>query len=626
LVTPQRRVRLERLGALIAVLLGAFALGLWHPGERGAFWQGIEGRLLDARFRLRGPLPPPQQVAIIAFDDAAIATMATFPPSRTALGTVVADAWKSGAQVLALDFLLIDARKDDPLLASALAQGSAIVGVAEAASGASAPAMHNRGGLALVTGPAPLAPLPVLGPTVALQEVAGLGHVTVAHGPDGVLRRMRPELAMTTAQGVAHYPALAVAAVAARAGAARYLANPNGIGGRLEIGPISVPLDLRGTMPLDFYGPAGSVLTYSAASVTQADLRGKIIFIGATATGFGDRHATPFDATMPGVEVHATFAANLLAGRHLRRDAGAWFASISLAMLAALAGFMAAGLNRQLTVMAATGLAAAATAAALQAAFLAGWWLDASTVLASLALGVAVSAAVQRFNQRRRATNLARYQSPALVETLATLAEPLQHRPPQPAVVLFIDVAAFTPHAERWSSERTHAFLALFTRLVAEATERCGGMIADFAGDGALVIFGVPEPGADDVDRALQFIERLYATVRECPDWPGLALRVSGHAGLVRLGVMGGDRHRRVSVSGDVVNTASRLQDCAKSSGASLALSDALVTATPAARRWAERVVLTKMQPQRLRGRTTIVEVWVGEPSGHGAGQPLAPE
>jgi adenylate cyclase len=613
-VNTGRRVRLERRGALTVSLLGALVIGLWHPGERGTFWQGIEGRLLDARFALRGPLPPPTQVAIVAFDDVAIAPPATFPPSRTALSAAVTDAWAAGARALALDFLMVGPRSDDMSLASAMSRGQVILAVAEAASSSAASALHARGGLALVTGPAPPSPLPALGPPPVLQEAAGLGHVTVEHGPDGVLRRMRPVLALTTTDGVAHVASLAVAAAATQAGSVSYLLDADGIGGRLQIGTISLPLDLRGTVALDFYGPAGSIPTYSASSAKQADLRGRIVFLGATATGFGDRHATPFDATLPGVELHATFAANLLSGRHLRRDVVVWSASVSLAVLAAILGCMAAGLSRPSAAAGAIGLAGAATAAALQAAFLAGWWLDASTVLLSLALGVAVGAALQQFNQRRRATNLARYQPPALVESLATIADPLQHRPPQPAVVLFADVAGFTPFAERSGPQGTHTFLALFTQLVEQAADNCGGLIADFAGDGALIVFGVPESGADDVERALQFIEQLYGSVRERADWPGLGLRVSCHAGPVQLGILGGDRHRRVSVSGDVVNTASRLLECARSSKASLALSGAFVTAAPAARRWADRVGLRKTAPQQLRGRAAFEEVWVGEP------------
>ena len=612
-MTPRRRVRLERLGALGGVLLAVGAIGLWHPGERSPFWQGIEGRLLDARFLLRGPLPPPQQVAIVAFDDAAFAKLNAFPPSRTALGDVVNGVWASGARSQALDFLVVDPRSDDAALAAALARGRSVLAVAEAASGATAAMLHARSGFALVTGPATTSPLPALAPPPGLQAAADLGHVTVEHGPDGALRRMRPALALMTAQGLSQVPGLAVAMVAAQAGPARYLAREDGIGGRLEIGTRSIPLDPGGAVPLDYYGPAGSIRTYSAASVTEADLDGKLVFLGATAIGFGDRHATPFDATLPGVEVHATFAANLLTGRTLRRDALAWIATVGVAAMAAVAGFAAAWPRHRLVALLAIGLAVSAVALTVQLAFLAGWWLDATTILMALALGTTASAALQQFNQRRRATNLARYQSPILVETLALSAEPLKDSAPQPAVVLFVDIAEFTTHAERVGPQVTHTVLAVFTRLVEAVADRSGGMVADYAGDGALVVFGVPQPGPADGEHAMQFIDRLYAAVRDAPDWPGLGLRVSGHQGLVRLGVMGGDRHRRVSVTGDVVNTASRLQDCARSNGTSLALSDAFVTTSPSTVRWAERAGLRKLAPQQLRGRVAIEEVWVGE-------------
>jgi len=622
------------MAGLVCVVLGALVIGLWHPGERGAFWQGIEGRLLDARFLVRGPLAPPDGVAIVAFDDAAIARLDSFPPPRTALADAVSAAWEAGARAVVLDFLLVDPRADDVALAAALKRGDAVLGVAEATPGTPAPALHGAGGFALYTGPVPAAPLPALAPAPALQDGARLGHVTVRHGPDGALRRMRPALAVTARDGITHLPGLAIAAIATDA---RLLIHGDGSGGRLDLGDMSVPLDLRGTVPLNFHGPAGTIPTHSADAVKQADLQGRIVFLGATATGFGDHHATPFDATLPGVEAHATLAANLLTGDPLRRDATAWLGTVVLAVAAACAGFASAGLGPPLAATAATATAALGVAAALQVAFVAGWWLDASSVLLALALGAFVGAGLRRIDQRRRAMNLARYQSPALVDMLATLAEPLRHRRPQHAVVLFVDVAGFTTHAEHLGPWRTDAFLSLFHGLVEGAAEPRGGVIAHFAGDGALVVFGLPEPAADDADRALDFIDALFAAVRDSPDWPGLGLRVGGHAGPVQLGVLGGARHRHVSVSGDVVNAASRLQEFARSCNASLALSDALVTRGPGATRWAGKAGLRKITAQLLRGRAHAEDVWVGDPAGddvasgdevssarrHKAGRPL---
>ena len=135
-----------------------------------------------------------------------------------------------------------------------------------------------------------------------------------------------------------------------------------------------------------------------------------------------------------------------------------------------------------------------------------------------------------------------------------------------------------------------------------------------FAGDGALIVFGLPEPGANDTDRALRFIEALYAAIRNCPSWPGLGLRVGGHSGPVQVAVLGGERHRHLSVSGDVVNTASRLLDVARVSGASLALSESLIASTARAPGWVAKVGLRTEARQPLRGRASAEKVWIGEP------------
>ena len=606
--------------ALAAVLLGVALISLWHPGERPGFWAGIEGRLLDARFGLRGPLPPPDDVAILAFDDAAMAAIGTFPPPRAAIAAAVAAARAAGARVVVLDFLLVDARADDAELASALRQGPAVLAVAEAAAGTPPPTLADPAGFALVTGPAPQGPLPALSPTPALRAAARLGHATVAHEADGALRRLRPALAVTAAEGVVWLPGLAVAALAATE-PIRLEGAADGVGGHLSYGARKVALDRQGALPLTYLGPSGTVPTFSVIDLAGADLQGRIVFIGATAVGFGDRNASPFDAGLPGVEAHATLAANLLAGQTLRRDDAAWLRGAVLALGAATAGFAAAALARPLLAAAATLGVALAAGFAVQAAFVAGWWLDATTVLLSLALGSLTGAGLRRLDQRRRATNLARYQSPALVEVLATQQDPLQGRSPQPLVVLFVDVAGFTTHAEHMTPAATNAFLALFHRLTEQAAEPCGGVIAHFAGDGALVAFGMPDPRPDDPDRALRFIQALYEAVARCPDWPGLGLRVGGHLGPVQVGVMGGRKHRHLSVSGDAVNSASRLLDVARSSQVSLALSGALVSATPAASDWVLRTGLRRVDGQALRGRTGTGTVWIGEPPGQAPGQ-----
>ena len=599
--------RWARVGLL--VVIGALALVIWHPGERSRIGAGIEGRLLDLRFAMRGPLPPPESVAIVAFDDLAVSTLQAFPPSRTDIARTVRQAFAAGAAVVALDLLLVDPRDDDPTLAEALKLTPTVLGVAEAHAEATPSALNNPGGFGLVVGLRQKAALPAMGPAPGLQGHAAMGHVTVQHNSDGMLRRMWPALTVQAPDGVVTVPGLAIAAISAQRSRPELILSGGFPGGRLEGAWPTARLDLQGALPLNYYGPSGTIPIYSAAALSEADLHGKIVFIGATATGFGDRHATSLDATLPGVEAHATLAGNLLDGRVLRRDLMAFGLGGALAVTVALAGFLAGGLSRPWLALLVSTLLAAATLSALQAAFEAGWWLDATTVLVALLLGLMVGGTLRFLNTRRRATNLARFQSPRLIEAIASQTNPLSSLAPQQAVVLFVDVAGFTTMAERMGPAGTADFLSAFHEQVEAAADPLGGAILDFSGDGLLVVFGLPEPAEGDAIHALEFAERIVQAAAK----DGLRLRIGGHAGNVQLGILGGKRHRVVSISGDVVNTASRLQEFAKFQGAELAMSDALIASERRALAWAEAAHLTLLPDQSLRGRTSKEKIWIGE-------------
>ncbi|SEP00190.1 adenylate cyclase [Salinihabitans flavidus] len=594
-------------------MLVSLVITLWHPGDRSAFWQGIEGRLLDARFLWRGPVAPPDGVAILAFDDTAVARHEAFPPSRSALAAAVVAATEAGARAIALDFLLVEQRVGDADLAAALSGVDAVLGVAEALPDAPLRVLDD-GVFAVLVASDPGSLLPALGPADTLRGVAALGHVIVRHDADGAVRRFDAARALKTADGIVWYPSLAIATLTGVDGALDLRMPSSRISGRMNIGETTIALDRQGAIPLNFYGPAGTIPTFSVANAEDADLKGKTVFLGATATGYGDRHATSFDAAFPGVELHATLAANVIAQHFLRRDAMAWMWDVALALMVAVAGFIAAGLDRPWLASLTTIGVVAATAAALQAAFIAGWWLDGSTALLSLLLGGAAGVGLRLLEHRRRAANLALYQSPLFVERLASAADPRFEAGARPAVVLFVDVEKFTTYSENLGPEGTADFLRMFHGLVEEAVDPLGGIIAHFAGDGAMVVFGLPEPGPDDAIRALRFIEALYAAVDASTTWPGLGLRVGGHAGPVQTGVVGGRRHKQLTVSGDVVNTASRLQDFAKSRQAALALSGALLQSSQEALSWAEKAGLRPAGQHKLRGRLEPIQVWTGPP------------
>ena len=68
--------------------------------------------------------------------------------------------------------------------------------------------------------------------------------------------------------------------------------------------------------------PVGSIKTYSAVDIIKKrlppnELQGKLVFAGFTEMGIYDVRPTPFDSILPGVEIHATVAANTLEQRFI---------------------------------------------------------------------------------------------------------------------------------------------------------------------------------------------------------------------------------------------------------------------------------------------------------------------
>ena len=92
--------------------------------------------------------------------------------------------------------------------------------------------------------------------------------------------------------------------------------------------PIATASDYA--LPISYYGPRRTIRTVSAANlidgtIDKEAIQGRIVVLGATATGAGDFFPTPFDSLMPGVEIISTAITHLVAGDGVVRDG--WFAS-----------------------------------------------------------------------------------------------------------------------------------------------------------------------------------------------------------------------------------------------------------------------------------------------------------
>jgi adenylate cyclase len=397
-------------------------------------------------------------------------------------------------------------------------------------------------------------------------------------------------------------------------------------GKAVGIGMRRVAIDAQDRLALGYHGPSGTfrhvgLLALLDGAIPAGVFTERLVLVGATAGSLGDSFATPFDPKLSGIEVLATAAANLREDTGLGRGAVVWSATLALALAGGCLCLLAGSLRADWLALVAGMAVWLGAAGAVQGAFAAGHlWLDAVAVLAGLAAGTATAAAARyggtgahaRRMQAERA-NLGRYVPSRLTDELARAPVPRFDRREQEAAILFADVIGYTARTETAAPSAVATLLrALHEALEARATAH-GGIVANFQGDGAMIVFGLPEPGSEDAANALACAKALRAGVEVAgpglEGWPPLRLRLGLHCGPVAAAVLGGRAYGQVSVTGDTVNLASRLQEAARAHDTDLAVTQQLLIAA--------RVDpddpdsgCRRLDRQPLRGRSRAVEIF----------------
>jgi class 3 adenylate cyclase/tetratricopeptide (TPR) repeat protein len=130
--------------------------------------------------------------------------------------------------------------------------------------------------------------------------------------------------------------------------------------------------------------------------------------------------------------------------------------------------------------------------------------------------------------------------------------------------VLFADLVGFTSRAERMDPEDVRAVLEPYHGHLRTELERYGGTVEKFIGDAVMALFGAPVAHEDDPERAVRAALAIRDWVREQEE---LQLRIAITTGeaLVALGARPAEGEGMAS--GDVVNTAARLQAAAPVNG-----------------------------------------------------------
>ncbi len=444
--------RLVRHGVpALAAAVAALALAVLHPGPLA----DLDLAAHDAFVRQTARPAPSARVAIVAVDERSLDAHGQWPWPRDVIARLVTALHRAGAAAIAFDILFPEPDRlgtasptpggptsTDAALANAMREARVVTGAALTfePAGAAPRDLPGRCVLRPVTpvvrhtgSDEPLADL--FQATGAVCSVAVLGEAARATGTinaspdgDGVLRRIP---LLTRHQDDIH-STLALAAIGVAAPTPLVVARGSDGSLELAVGEHRVRLDAHGQILLRPRGPGRTYPHLSARDVLDGTLpadavRGRIVFVGASALGTRDAVATPLDPRFPGVELHATIADTLLGGAAAARPAAA--------RLLELAGPVAGAVIGALVVARLGGVGGSVLALAAAAATwfaLRGWFAAAGAVvspvstIAGLALGVVASVAGELAFETRRANRERRRRDEAqslIVQTLTSLTE-----------------------------------------------------------------------------------------------------------------------------------------------------------------------------------------------------------
>ncbi len=626
--SSRAEARRALLPAIIAAV-AAFAAFQFVPPLRS-----YEATAQDFRFRLPHQRRLDPRVVIVALDqqtlDSQGRTNRTHPRLRHA--QLLHRLQAAGAAVVGFD-VLFDQPADDPADDNTFAQairshGKVVLGLYQRANRGETVSESER---TVVVDPAAQdwlnlhgLPLPVqtndvpinaytLGlPTPVLREAAAAVGAVDVPAESGVYRSAR----LFTEDNQGHWwPGLSTAMF-------DQFTSPNPPMLK-DAGPLATPADVLlaqqmrsapdSTLRIDFVGIPGTIPHLSYGDILDDNLlqrvsvRGKIVLVGET-HGTADDKPNPTSPIAKGVELHANLLNGMLAHRFLHTLPR--YVELAIDLLFALAAGLC--LLRLRTGWGATAVAGIAGGYLVLSQMLfsgPGLLLPILGPLAAGAFaawsGVQTRLAEEETARRRVEAHWRSYVGPDVMEEILNnpgLAEGQGIE--VNATIVFSDIRGYAGLAEKLAPEVVFRQINEHFDAMAQIAFAYGGTVLGVTGDGLLMVFGWPNAHADHVDRAVLAAREIAAGLTPLNQrWtaegrPAIDIGLGLHCGDVIAGRVGSEEGSQMTVIGDAVNIAARVQDLNKPLQTRILITDEV------RRKLTVTVAFGKSEQVTLRGRT----------------------
>ena len=311
---------------------------------------------------------------------------------------------------------------------------------------------------------------------------------------------------------------------------------------------------------------------------------GRIVVIGATASGTHDIFTSPFGLVTPGAEIHAHVIDALLHDRTITPlDA-------TRGVLVVFAAAAAVGVSMVFGSVSATAFLAAAIGALVTWSsvrlFADGLWMPLVPGLTAVVLAFVGQLSWQYFVEGREKRQVKRLFSRYVPRDVY---EQLMADPERAALggrrrmmtVLFSDVRGFTAMSEKATPEEVVGQLNEYFSRMVQVLFAHRGTLDKFVGDMVMGLFGAPLDDPDHAEHAVQAALAMTIALKDLnAGWaaagrPTLDIGIGISTGDMVAGNIGSDAIMSYTVIGDTVNLGARLESLNKDYGSHIIISDA---------------------------------------------------
>jgi adenylate cyclase len=381
-------------------------------------------------------------------------------------------------------------------------------------------------------------------------------------------------------------------------------------------GDVVIPIDIQGTLFINFYGRSGTFQVRSFSDVVEGKVstryfKDKIVLVGVYAEGLQDIHQTPY-GPMFGIEMIGNAITQLLNRDFIQFSPD----SIDIALIVFFGLLISYIVGRKSILYSYVATFLLAVVYFFLVVFVFDRYryvlnLSAPLITGMLTLFSMIAYRILTEEKEKKVIQgmFSNYVSKSIVDELLKHPEKLELGGEDKNItVLFSDIRGFTTLSEKLTPQELVAHLNEYLSAMTDIIFKYEGTLDKYVGDEIMAFWNAPLEQEKHADRAtltaLEMMSTLHSLNEKWPVEKQLNIGIGLNTGIMTVGNMGSKSRMDYTLMGDNVNLGARLEGTNKIYGTNIIISEFTYRAL------ADRFICRELDFIRVKGKKKPVQIY----------------